>query len=57
MSLRVGWYAVTDSVVISDVSDGAEESDELEVSRADWIEFVAAVQRGELSEPWSSQDE
>jgi hypothetical protein len=46
--LRVGWFAVTDSVVISD----EVTEDEVEIPRSEWVRFVAAVKSGQLDEPW-----
>lgn len=46
--LRVGWFAVTDTVVISDEVTG----DEVEIPRAEWARFVRAVKDGGLDEPW-----
>lgn len=49
MSVRVGWYAVTDTIVISDEGGG-----EAEFPRAEWEEFLDAVRKskpGEMSKP------
>ena len=48
MRLRIGWYAVTDSVVIRD----SETEAEVEVPRAGRERFIRDVKDGRLDSPW-----
>jgi hypothetical protein len=49
--LRVGWYAITDTVVIGDLVT----EDEVEIPRSEWVRFVSSVKSGELDEPWMAR--
>ena len=40
MSVRIGWFAVTDTVTVSD-----EDGGEAEFPMAEWMEFLDAVRK------------
>jgi hypothetical protein len=52
VKIRIGWYAFTDTVMLSD-----EETDEelCEIPRATWETLVHDIREGSIDEPWNQQ--
>jgi hypothetical protein len=53
-SLRVIWYELTDTVVITRDKAGKEAEELCEIPRADWQHLVDAIRTGDVKMPWEA---